>query len=1004
MRVRLLIAISLIITLSACFSSKSPETPSTETPSPETGIAPSIFPHKSGWKEPDKHGVYVRDILGMDLTNCLGCHKETDTISGGAPGCRSCHAVFPHTEPGVTKETHGDYVLKNGKAACATTCHGTDWKGGLSGVACSKCHSYPHADAWSTPAVHGPLAMGDLKIKNNCSLCHGSDFSGGKTKVSCLNCHKGNYPHPTGWSAPDQHGAFVSKNGTGKCATQCHGVQLEGGLSGVNCKTCHNVWPHPASGWMAQHGEKARGIGLNGCVGCHKSDATGGKTGVSCAKCHPSLPSHQDSDWTKTGHGKMVMQQPSTLTDNNGCPLCHGATLEGGKAPVSPTLKALKGCKDCHASYPALHKSTVGTPAWNTYDGHGKWVINQIKADKDGKFANVLGEINTLITDCKLCHGDDLKGGATEKGCYVSGCHVNFPHDMDPAATPWLAKHGLMVNAEKPTKAVSCATANCHGKDSQGLPAGENVVVKKWVRGCADCHLLMPHKPLDQWAHGKSVLITGTKSLDVNQCTSCHGGDWKGKNDAPSCYTSNCHDTYPLPHRLANGLKNPTWKSLIGHGSAVMVASQGGSIKDKGVAACVKCHGADLSGGPSVVSCYKCHPSFPHAAAPVTANGVTYPFTDATWNDFDKGHGQYLAARAANAGVAIADQSQKECAKSCHGTDLKGGTSKKSCYTCHGSYPHEAGWANVVGGGTHGPFVIANGKVGCLTGCHGSDGSGGNSGKVCTSCHAAYPHLAATWKAGHKDYISQLAANKMITPFAIITLGCKGCHISDGKNDCTSCHHKTLNGPDWKNKDKHGASATKDSTGCKNCHGPDLNAGSLTSGNTCVACHGPGTKATLSSHQDKVETQTYFNQCCDDCIDGDKENCSDCTNNAYYNCGDPLQKTVTTSFVQTLHKDMAKQNLKSCQACHGSDLKGGISGKPCYICHDPGAKYPLHATQKEKWKSDIQNKTVELIAKLKGSMYKNCWSACHTYIYMPPQYPQAPVNAINCLDCHKSAP
>lgn len=792
MRARLIATAAIAIAVAGCFKASPPATESVGPATSTTVSSESIFPHKSNWSDPTQHGLYVKDALGFDASTCLGCHGETDTVNGGAPSCRSCHKNFPHTEPGITLETHGAYVVANGKGACATQCHGTDLKGGLSGKACTDCHSnYPHANAWSTPAIHGPAAKGDLK--NNCMSCHGSDLKGGDSKVSCYTCHKETYPHPQGWSAPDQHGKFVQTNGTGKCATQCHGVQLDGGLSGVSCKTCHTVWPHPATNWMKQHSETARMIGISACLGCHKTNPPGGQTGISCAQCHASLPAHADADWAKSGHGKLAMQQPTSLTAPTGCPLCHGTKLEGGKIPTQPTLKQVPACTSCHATYPQLHKPAAGTAAWNTFDGHGKWVMAQVDISK----GDTTSQINTLIADCKLCHGDDLQGGNTGKSCYVSGCHVSFPHPpAAPGYSPWASKHGVYANAETP-KAKSCATANCHGVDLQGLPAGEKDVSKKLVKGCADCHLQMPHLPKEQWDHGKSIYMAGTTQLDVKNCAQCHGDTWKGKSDAPSCYT--CHDTYPLPHRSDDGKINPAWKPATGHGDFVMSTFAAGSVKNTAAAPCKICHGSDLNGGASGKTCYKCHKSFPHAAAPVTANGVTYTFTDSAWDGlkgFANSHGQYIVARATLNKVTTAQQITSECAKACHGTDLKGGTSKKSCFTCHANYPHSTDWVKAYDpadtktpGGAHGLFVLKNGTSTCLTGCHGSEGSGGNSKVACTSCHN-YPHKA-DWKSGSNSPEYPPHALSVITTNNTANKNDDTFNAA-GFADCAKCHGDTV--------------------------------------------------------------------------------------------------------------------------------------------------------------------------------------------------------------------
>lgn len=794
MRLNTLFIALVALGLTGCFSGSSSTPADIETPQSSTSTE-SIFPHKSGWKDPGQHGIYVKDFLEYDTSSCTTCHDAdgaANTTKGGAPGCRSCHSVFPHADSGVTVETHGQYVMTNGKSACATQCHGVDLKGGLNNVACTKCHTdYPHESGWSTPSVHGPLAKGNLKL--NCVLCHGNDYNGGTSSVSCLSCHKESYPHPDGWATPDQHGAFVLKNGTGKCATQCHGTQLDGGLSGISCNTCHTVWPHPKTGWLNQHGETARSIGISGCTACHSNDATGGKTGVSCTQCHTALTAHTDADFLNGGHGKLVLQQPTSLTDPKGCPLCHGAKLEGGKAPTSPTLKALPGCTDCHASYPTLHKPEAGAAAWTTADGHAKWVMNQVDVTKSG----VLNQINTLISDCKLCHGSDLKGGNSGKSCYT--CHTTFPHSTDPK-TPWLSMHGAAATAENP-KASSCANANCHGANLTGLPLGEKDVNKKLVRGCADCHMQMPHLPLGQWDHGKSVVIAGTGLLDAIQCTQCHGATWTGSNAVPSCTT--CHTNYPAPHRKTDGSTNPLWKTMSGHGATVLAAS-GATTKDKVTQlGCTTCHGQNLAGGSSGVSCYLCHSAFPHAPSttltiPVFGVNTIFTFTSANWAGFAKGHGQYVSVQARLKKVGIKQQIQNECATPCHGSDLKGGSSGVSCTQCHAFYPHPAGTAWVKAfsatdlppGGPHALFALQNGVAKtCLTNCHGSKATGDFKGdNNCSTCHSTYPHPTG-WK---DDY----TANAEYPPHAlgVINTNSTPANKNDdtfnavGFGECAKCH------------------------------------------------------------------------------------------------------------------------------------------------------------------------------------------------------------------------
>ncbi len=89
--------------------------------------------------------------------------------------------------------------------------------------------------------------------------------------------------------------------------------------------------------------------------------------------------------------------------------------------------------------------------------------------------------------------------------------------------------------------------------------------------------------------HGKKVLAAGDES-----CKSCHGVDFKGGNSGASCYGSSCHSTYP---------HQPEWTYIDNdksHGEYI-------EVNPTAIENCKKCHGSDLSGGTSEVSCYGCH-------------------------------------------------------------------------------------------------------------------------------------------------------------------------------------------------------------------------------------------------------------------------------------------------------------------------------------------------------------------------------------------------------------
>ena len=156
-----------------------------------------------------------------------------------------------------------------------------------------------HTANW-LPLEHRTAATANITA---CAECHGADFSGGISKVACTQCHMGSQLsiHPIEWNGQTavNHAAHVTAYGTTRCATAyCHGTGLAGvANSGPSCTSCHiggalAVHPWPAASYMADHGayvvdKKSTASCQN--AACHGKDLKGvDQSGVSCTKCHPS--------------------------------------------------------------------------------------------------------------------------------------------------------------------------------------------------------------------------------------------------------------------------------------------------------------------------------------------------------------------------------------------------------------------------------------------------------------------------------------------------------------------------------------------------------------------------------------------------------------------------------------------------------------------------------------------------------------------------------------------
>ena len=220
---------------------------------------------------------------------------------------------------------HGNKVKTAGYESCRS-CHGVDYRGGVSKVSCFKCHeSYPHLDGWmnvQSSRYHGVFLKEAQYQLDNCTACHGGDYQGGSSGVSCYKCHA-NYPHKSKWSEQghsDFHGTFL-KNANWiltECSS-CHGANFQGGLSESSCYTCHASYPH-LNGWLNPgnnqfHGQfiRATSWSMASCKSCHGQNYRGDDTGASCYLCH-TQPTGPEA--CNTCHGSAVNNAPPQDLNN----------------------------------------------------------------------------------------------------------------------------------------------------------------------------------------------------------------------------------------------------------------------------------------------------------------------------------------------------------------------------------------------------------------------------------------------------------------------------------------------------------------------------------------------------------------------------------------------------------------------------------------------------------------------------------------------------------------
>ncbi|KAA3618893.1 MAG: hypothetical protein DWQ05_05860 [Calditrichaeota bacterium] len=755
-----------LISVLLVFSSCSKPRVSPTQPQAEVNVHPQDWLTKSSG---DFHGKVVA-ADSFKIEECQKCHGKN--YDGGLVevSCIKCHDYYPHLPGwlGTTEKSHNVY-LKNldYETHVCQACHGEQLKGGTSQVSCNKCHEeYPHDPLWLTPGenFHGDFVKEDESNLESCRKCHGSDLTGGSSEVSCFKCHE-NYPHPEDWAATGEnsHGFYLKGQEYNlQMCQSCHGDNFEGGSSEVSCYKCHTNYPHTEA-WLGgaenSHGPQLKELdyATDSCENCHGGDLLGGTSEISCTKCHNSYPHTQD--WVGTGegnHGFILREQEYDLA---ACNLCHGDDFAGGTSEVS--------CYKCHAEYP-----------------HGtEW-----KGEGEKSHGEFLRNIDNNYDSCRACHGSDLAGGTSKVSCYQ--CHTTFPHWQG-----WIGQgqnsHNFYLRSNG-YDMESCK--NCHGENLDG---GSSEV------SCTKCHADFPHPQGWELSSGDNSHTTFliANEFDYTSCKKCHGQDFQGGATGISC--NKCHEGFPhLPEWSGTGTE--------GHGSFL-------KIKDYDMDSCRGCHGEDLTGGPSGISCTKCHTTFPHPQGWELDSGVNSHTTFLQANNFDYSsckncHGEDFTGGSSgiscnkchdgfphldswvaagpdghNTFLKNKDYDMESC-KSCHGADLKGGTSGISCSQCHGDFPHPDGWELKSDPNSHTFFLINNGfdYTSCQK-CHGQDLLGGTSYISCKQCHTNFPHPQDWIGSGEDSHNFYIKANNFNFT------GCTGCHgvnYDEFKRDnsCLTCH------------------------------------------------------------------------------------------------------------------------------------------------------------------------------------------------------------------------
>jgi hypothetical protein len=458
---------------------------------PSNPAAPGT--HQAGWDNPSSAGFHgtVLKASNFDATSCQRCHAKD--FSGGTAqvSCTKCHATYPHPTGWTTKgdaQFHGSALKANAYADTACQhCHGVKLDGGTSGVSCATCHSsYPHQAGWQTPGsatFHGAALKAVNYNAAACQSCHGSDFAGGTSGVACATCHA-NYPHPAGWATPGgntSHGVALKSASWADASCQaCHGSNYQGGTSGTSCFTCHPAYPHSASFATGGHQSYivAKGYAFDECKTCHGPAYSGGTivtTGCMTSGCHVDQTGTAKSpEACNTCHGNFP--SPASVTASFAPPKALNGDTQETSTKVGAHQKHLLGaygkavvCAECHV-----------VPAGVASPGHlgsspAEVVFN--------------GPLGTLVTG----NGSNVPAPSyASNSCGSTYCHGNWTLRKSdvPALIQFVYTDTVMTGAKASPAWNAGSTAgqctSCHGDGSgSAVPRGHIAFA---INACVNCH------------------------------------------------------------------------------------------------------------------------------------------------------------------------------------------------------------------------------------------------------------------------------------------------------------------------------------------------------------------------------------------------------------------------------------------------------------------------------------------------------------------------------------
>jgi predicted CxxxxCH...CXXCH cytochrome family protein len=767
---------------------------------------------------------------------------------------------------------------------CAT-CHGSDLKGGISGVSCfsasfngMSCHENGpsgHPSGWSDPGSHGATAKSapDTALGHGflyCERCHGADFAGGAVNRSCFTCHGVSAPHsPAPWRG-GAHTHTDTDSGNAPVCAQCHANGLNSSVQPnppaaagtepgcFNSTLCHGEVGH-ATGWSSPdvHGASAKDApgtssGFAYCETCHGTDFAGGSSNQSCFTCHGVSAPHSPKPWRDA-------TRTHTTTNSQNATVCNQCHAYGANSSRQPNPPATSGTAPdcfnntlCHGTDVAGH-----TLPFTASTDHGPVA----KAD---------------LTYCEECHASPVGGAGSNPrfnvtiGNLVNGCedcHVtNTAHPK-----PWSADNAYATSHQSAGNMAN-ACVLCHGVSLTGGTGP----------ACSTCH-------------------TAGSPLSLINCASCHASPPSGAT-APDRAGSHAKH-YTITVACGSCHSNAGSGTALHYNATVDVAisptynGTGPASFDASAHTCsnVSCHADAYSAGTvttpawgTASGCGTCHGNSANGA-PNTGSHTTHLATSASCGDCHAGAVSGVSGGSGHldGNIDVIDGYPANVTKHAAGS---GYSTCSSASSCHVSAYSTASvitptWSSIVSCGS----------------CHPSAPT--------TGSHTSTSHLAAVCGDCHAGAVSGVSGGTA--------------HL-DGNIDVIDGYPTNVT--------KHAAGSGYSTCSTASCHVNAYGVGSAITPTWstvagCGSCHGNSANGAPNTGSHAVHLASY--PVCGDCHTGAASGVS---GGSAHLDGDI---DVINGYPTNVTKHTAGSGYSSCTTapCHGTRTWGAAGASDCVSCH-----------------------------------------------------------------------